>query len=178
MHRRITYCAGVVALVVVSAAAARQSQPAHTTPAKTHAKAAMAAKHVMVPASEVKWGPGPDALPPGSELAVLSGDPGKAGLPFVVRAKMPDGYIVPPHYHPTDENVTVLSGTLRAGMGKKADEAALKDFEAGSFVLMPKKAPHWAKAQGETIIQIHGLGPFDVIYLNPQDDPRHKKTTQ
>jgi quercetin dioxygenase-like cupin family protein len=95
----------------------------------------------------------------------------------VVRTKFPDGYTVPPHWHPTDEAVTVLGGTLLVAMGEKMDESAMKELAQGSFALMPRKSPHYAKAKGETTLQIHGIGPFEITYINPQDDPRKKKTT-
>ncbi|HEV8589664.1 MAG TPA: cupin domain-containing protein [Pyrinomonadaceae bacterium] len=133
-----------------------------------------AAKHIATTPDELKWGPAPPGLPPGAELAVVSGDPSKAGAPFTMRAKFPDGYKVPPHWHPTDENVTVIQGTINIGMGDKFDESAAKQLPAGSFALMPKRMHHFAWASGETIVQIHGTGPFAITYVNPADDPRHK----
>jgi len=131
-------------------------------------------KHIVVTPDEIKWGPGPPGLPPGAQLAVLRGDPSKAGAPFTMRAKLPDGYRVPPHWHPTDENVSVVQGTLMIGMGNKWDESAGKELPAGSFALMPKGARHFAWFKGETIIDIYGTGPFDIRYVNPSDDPRRK----
>lgn len=132
------------------------------------------AKHIATTPDEMKWGPAPPALPPGAEMAVISGDPSKAGIPFTIRAKFPDGYKVPPHWHPTDENVTVIQGTINIGMGSKFDESAGKQLTAGSYALMPKRMRHFAWASGETIVQIYGTGPFAVNYVNPSDDPRHK----
>ena len=131
-------------------------------------------KHVLTTPDEIKWGPAPPALPPGAEMAVMSGDPSKAGLPFTIRAKFPDGYKVPPHWHPTDENVTVIQGAINLGMGSKFDQTAGKQLTAGSYALMPKRTNHFAWASGETIVQIHGTGPFAINYVNPADDPRHK----
>jgi uncharacterized protein DUF4437 len=130
--------------------------------------------HVATTADELKWGPAPPALPPGAEMAVVSGDPSKAGGSFTIRAKFPDGYKVPPHWHPTDENVTVIQGTINIGMGDKFDESTAKPLPTGSFALMPKNMRHFAWASGETIVQIHGTGPFAVNYVNHADDPRHK----
>src|SRR5713226_1316703 len=113
--------------------------------------------HVMVRPDDVKWGPAPPGLPAGSKVAVLSGDPGK-GVPYVLRAKLPDGYKVPPHWHPTDENVTVLKGTLMMGKGEKFDADGSEALPAGSFVRMPKEMRHFAWAKGETISQAHGIG--------------------
>ena len=132
------------------------------------------AHHTALAPEELKWGPAPPGLPAGAELAVVSGDPSKAGLPFTMRAKFPDGYKVPPHWHPTDENVTVIQGTINLGTGDKFDESAAKALPAGSFAMMPKAMHHFAWATGETIIQIHGTGPFAITYVNPADDPRNK----
>jgi quercetin dioxygenase-like cupin family protein len=132
----------------------------------------MDAGHVVVRADELKWGPPPPGLPAGIQVAIVAGDPGKPG-PFVMRAKMPDGYKVPPHSHLDDENVTVLHGTLMAGKGDKLTDPAVS-LSAGSFVRMPKGMHHFVWAKGETVIQIHGTGPFEIIYVNPADDPRKK----
>lgn len=129
--------------------------------------------HVMLRPDDLKWGPGPAALPAGAKFAVLAGDPHKTG-PFVIRAKLPDGYKVPPHWHPTDENVTVLKGTFMAGKGEKFNAEAAEALPAGSFVRMPKRMRHFAFAKGETIIQVHGMGPFEIHYVNAADDPRKK----
>ncbi len=132
--------------------------------------------HVVVRPGAIKWGPAPPSLPPGSQVGILTGDPGKAGMPYVLRAKLPDGYKVPPHWHPTDENVTVLKGTLLIGKGEKFDPSAMEELPAGSFMRMPRSMRHFAQAKGETIIQLHGVGPFDIHYVNPADDPRKKDT--
>jgi anti-sigma factor ChrR (cupin superfamily) len=165
-------------LVVLAAAAiAVGTAGAQTAPkAKPAAKPAAAApKHVMVAAPDVKWGPGPPSLPPGAQMAVLDGDPAVAGKPFVIRAKLPDGYRVAPHWHPTDENVSVLSGTFSAGMGDTFNEGSMTALGPGGYAKMPKMMHHYAMAKGETIIQVHGMGPFGVTYVNPKDDPRTKK---
>jgi hypothetical protein len=128
--------------------------------------------HVMVLGDEVKWGPGPPGLPAGAQAALLTGDPGKAGGPYVLRVKLRDGYRVPPHWHPTDENVTVIKGTLMVGKGEKLDPSGMEALPAGSFMRMPKTMRHYAMAKGETILQVHGVGPFEINYVNPADDPR------
>jgi len=113
-------------------------------------------------------------LPPGSQIAVLTGDPGKPGMAYVLRAKLPDGYKVPSHWHPSDENVTVLKGTLLVGKGEKLDPAKMEELPVGSSMRMPKTMRHSAMAKGETIIQVYGIWPFDINYVNPADDPRKK----
>jgi hypothetical protein len=129
--------------------------------------------HVAVRPDDVKWLPAPPGLPAGAKVAVLTGDPTKS-VPYVLRARLPDGYKVPPHWHPTDENVTVLKGTLMVGKGEKFSADASEALPAGSFARMPRGMRHFAWAKGETIIQVHGIGPFDIIYVNAADDPRKK----
>ena len=128
---------------------------------------------VVTPAAAVKWMDAPPFLPKGAKLAVLVGDPGKPE-PFTVRLQMPDGYKIPPHTHPTDEHVTVLSGTFRAAMGDKWDDKALGDFAPGSYANMAAGMAHYAAAKGLTVVQVHGVGPFVVNYVNPADDPSKK----
>jgi len=121
-------------------------------------------------APEVKWGPAPPVFEKGASMAVISGDPSKAG-PFVVRLKMPAGYKIAPHWHPTDENVTVISGTFSLGMGEKFDVKALKSLAAGGYGLMPAEMRHFAMAKTAATVQVHGTGPFALNYVNPADDP-------
>lgn len=129
--------------------------------------------HTAVAGDALKWGPAPPSLPPGAQAAVLAGNPGQDG-PFVIRLKVPAGYIVPPHRHSKDESVTVISGRFVALSGEKVDKAALKGMAAGSFFHMPAGMAHYAFAEAESIVQVHGLGPFDVTYVDPKDDPRKK----
>jgi hypothetical protein len=131
--------------------------------------------HVIVKPDTIKWGPGSPALPSGAQMVVLTGDPTKSGSMYVLRAKLPDGYKVPPHWHPTDENVTVLKGALKIGRGEKFDADKMEELPAGSFARMPKEMRHYAMTKGETVIQVHGVGPFEITYVNPGDDPRKKE---
>jgi quercetin dioxygenase-like cupin family protein len=119
----------------------------------------------------VKWGPAPAVFPPGAQLAVMQGDPGASG-PFIIRLRLPDGYVIAPHTHPTDENVTVLDGTFRVGMGRTFDESALVAVPAGGFVTAPALHEHYAKAQGVTTVQVDAVGPFALTYVNPADLPK------
>ena len=153
---------------------------ASTGGAQTAQQAAPAAKpageaHVMVAASDVKWGPSPPSLPPGAQMAVLDGDPAVAGKSFVIRAKFSDGYRVPPHWHPTDENIVVLSGSFLVGTGDTFNEGTMMALAPGGYAKMPKEVHHYAMSKGDTIIQVHGTGPFALTYVNPKDDPRNKK---
>lgn len=136
-----------------------------------------AGAHVMITGDTLKWGPPPPGLPAGAEVAVLSGDPAKAGELFTLRVKMPAGYKVPPHWHPGDEHVSVLNGQLMMGMGETFDAAQMQPMSAGSFALMPKEMRHYVLAKGPTVIQVHGIGPFGITYVNMADDPRKKPST-
>src|SRR5262245_48759193 len=129
--------------------------------------------HVLMPAAQIEWGAPPPSSEKAATFAVLAGDPGKPGI-FVVRLKMPAGYQIAPHWHPTDEHVTVISGTFSVGMGEKMDKAALKSLPAGGYVLLPAEMRHYAVATSETVVQIEGPGPFMVNYVNPADDPSKK----
>ena len=137
------------------------------------APAAVFSAPVIVPASAVKWGDVPPFLPKGAKLAVLVGDPSKPEA-FTIRLQMPDGYKIAPHTHPTDEHVTVISGMFRAAMGTTWDDKGLGDFAPGSYANMAATMPHYAMAKGTTVVQVHGMGPFHVNYVNPADDPSKK----
>ncbi len=168
------YRNSVIALIVAASAVVSYAQaPGKPSPQPTAHPAAHAAP--MLNASDLKWGAAPPAFNAGAQMAVVDGDPSQSG-PFVLRVKFPAGFKVMPHWHPTDESVTVISGTLAAGMGEKWDDAAMKTFAAGAFARMPKNSPHYVQAKEETIVQVHGTGPFTLTYVNPNDDPRKKKT--
>ena len=136
--------------------------------------------HVILPAKAVKWEACAPGLPqaPGLQCAVLAGDPSKAGEPYVLRFTTPDGYMVPPHWHPMDEHVTVISGTLMVGMGEKLVESDLRPLGPGGFLMMPQKMPHYARMKGKTVADVYGVGPFEINYVNPADDPRTKATSK
>lgn len=130
----------------------------------------LAAGAASAQAPALKWGPAPVIFPAGAQMAVLQGDPGGTGQ-FTVRLKFPNGYKIPPHTHPTDENVTVISGTFRVGMGKIFDVSKTMELKAGGFVTAPAQGAHFAVAEGATIVQVHALGPFAMTYVNPADTP-------
>lgn len=130
-------------------------------------------QEVITP-NDIKWLDGPASLPKGSKMVVLDGDPAKDG-PFVIRVKLPDGFRIMPHTHPKDERVTVLTGTLYLGMGGTFDEKAAKAMPAGSYGRTGAGMKHFGWVKGETILQLHGTGPWAIDYVNPQDDPRKKK---
>ena len=129
--------------------------------------------HVMIPPSKLTWNNGPPTLPAGTRIALLSGDPSGPGH-FTVRVQFPAGARVPPHWHPNDEHVTVLSGTLAVGMGKTWDDTAMTDLAAGSYVVTSATMVHYALAKAPTTIQVSGMGPFVTNYVNPADDPSRR----
>jgi len=125
------------------------------------------------PAS-LKWGAGPPSLPAGAQMAVVSGDPGKAGM-FTVDIKFPAGYAVPAHSHPTQETLSVLSGKVGYGMSAKLDKAKASWLTTGHDVVMKAKMNHWVFADAPAEVQVSGMGPFVINYADPKDDPRNAK---
>lgn len=126
--------------------------------------------HSMVRAAETAWDNAPPMLPRGAQAAVLYGDPGKAG-PFAIRLKAPAGYRVPRHWHPSDEQVTVIQGQVTLSMGE-ADNAHSESFGAGDYVNLPAQMQHEATVQDDAVVQINAIGPFEITYVDPADDPR------
>jgi quercetin dioxygenase-like cupin family protein len=119
--------------------------------------------------SDIKFGPAPSVFPPGAEMAVLQGDPSVAGAIFTVRLRMPSGYVIPAHWHPTDENVTVISGTFLVGIGDRYDRAKLlPPLRAGGFITAPANVNHFATVKGLTVVQVHAIGPFQMTFVDPQ----------
>ena len=151
----------LVALVLGSAAIFSAAAPLHA--AEPH--------HTVVAGDAVKWGPAPPSLPPGAQAAILLGSPAKEG-PFVLRLKFPAGFTIPPHRHSKDEFVTVVSGKFAVASGEKLDRASLEPLPPASFVHLPAGMPHYAWAEVATIVQVNGVGPFDVNYIDSADDPR------
>ena len=136
------------------------------------ASGAWAQAHIMATPADLKWADVP-SLPPGAKIAVIEGPLTEAG-PITFRLKFPANYKVPAHQHPGIEHVTVISGTLHFGMGDALDEGKAKAMPAGSIAIMPPKTNHFAITREETIVQVHGTGPWGVTYVNPADDPRKK----
>jgi quercetin dioxygenase-like cupin family protein len=123
------------------------------------------------PAPAVKWGPAPPFLPAGARIAVMAGDPSASGE-FTIRLEFPAGYVIKPHFHPTDEHVTVLSGRFLVGMGDSVDRAQTMALGPSGFVTAPAQAHHFAIATRKTVVQVNGEGPFAITYVNASDDPR------
>lgn len=133
-----------------------------------------ATSSLFINGADLKWGPAPPALPKGAKVAVLYGDPFKAGV-FVIRLMAPAGYKIPPHWHTQAENLTVISGVLTLGEGDemaKGPGPHAHALKAGGYHYLPAKAHHYAYTTVPTVIQIHGEGPFDINYINEKEDPQ------
>ena len=136
--------------------------------------AAQTTRQDMAP-TKPEWSPvGPNLLP-GAQIAVLQGDVSKADL-FTIRLRMPKGYVVAPHFHGTDLHVTVISGEFSAGMGDTVDLAHAPILQPGDFVTVPANHHHFDAARSAAVIQIYGMGPFSLTYVNPNDDPQRKRS--
>jgi ChrR Cupin-like domain len=122
----------------------------------------------------IPWGPAPPFVAAGAQLAVIEGNPAASTGDYTVRLKMPDGYRIAPHWHPKRENVTVISGTFKVGMGDIFDQDKMGTFPAGSFAYLDPDMHHYAMASGEVIVQVHGTAPLQFNYVNPADDPSKK----
>jgi catechol 2,3-dioxygenase-like lactoylglutathione lyase family enzyme len=131
-------------------------------------------KHTFTP-DGIAYGPAPAFVASGAQLAVLEGNPAGSTGDYTVRLKMPDGYRIAPHWHPQRENVTVISGNFKVGMGDRFDESKMGTFPAGSFAFLDPDMHHYAMASGPVVVQVHGQAPLQFNYVNPNDDPSRKK---
>ena len=125
----------------------------------------------LFPAADLQWKDGPPSMPKGARMAVLEGDPTGPGM-FTIRLRFPDGLRVGPHWHTQTEHVTVIAGVLHLGMGERFDRSSARTLVAGSFGYWPAGTKHFAWVEGETILQLHGQGPWTITYVNASDDPR------
>jgi quercetin dioxygenase-like cupin family protein len=164
----LTVCAAAVVCVVLGVASAGSAEEKTQEKKREHGK-----DFAVFPPEEIEWKDA-EVLPPGAKLAVLEGDPTKDG-PFVMRIKLPDGYRVPPHTHPKTERLTVISGTFSIGMGETFDASKGRKMPAGTFGYWAAGMKHYVWATGETVVQLHGIGPWQIQYVNPSDDPRRAK---
>jgi quercetin dioxygenase-like cupin family protein len=164
-------------IVLLAAGCDRQSEdiivenetpPAATVAIHDHAEHD---DHILYLPGEITWRDAPPSLERGAEVAILEGNPGEAGI-FTMRIKMPDGFHISPHHHPQYERVTVISGTFLLGEGERIDRDATTAMQAGSYTSMPPGMRHFAIAQGETVIQLTSEGPWEITYVNENDDPR------
>jgi mannose-6-phosphate isomerase-like protein (cupin superfamily) len=157
-----TVLLGVPLAFLGGSALAQQSATATTTtPASTH---------VALQAADIKWGAAPPAFEQGAQFAVLSGDPGKPG-PFVIRMKAPAGYKVANHWHPSDEQVTLIEGDATVQMD---DGTQTQAFSSGAFVQLPARMHHAVSTTGGMTVQVAAMGPFELTYVDPKDDPRKR----
>jgi quercetin dioxygenase-like cupin family protein len=171
---RITLSITALALMTAAATACSQ-QPTESRQSARGSNATMSPEAASASRGpELQWGPAPAIFPPGAEMAVLQGNPGGDGL-FTVRLRFPNGYRLAPHTHPTDENVTVISGTFLVGMGTTFESRGMMKLKAGGFVTAPANHAHYAAAQGPTVVQVHAMGPFALTYVNPADTPKAAK---
>jgi len=127
--------------------------------------------HVMHSKKDMKWTPAPASLPPGAQATVLDGDPTKAGE-FTMRIKLPPNYKIPPHTHPADEHITVIEGAFSMGLGEKFDANIAHQLKTGDYARMTAGTKHFAMTKSAAIVQLHGVGPWGITYVNPADDPR------
>ena len=155
MNRIAVMCAGVFGLAALATGIYSQE------------KKEAGDAHKIVRYGDLKWTP----IMKGCELAAVSGDPSAEGAPFVLRIRCADGTKIPAHWHPADENLTVLKGTFLVATGEAFDETKLQTMNVGNFILMPKEMRHFAMNKGETVVQIHGAGPFKVNWVNPSEVP-------
>ena len=162
----ITTAAAVLALSL-NTAYAQKGPPAKITDPGPE-------EHLTFLPADIQWKDGPPTFEKGSQFAVLEGDPSKPGV-FTMRFRFPDGFRIAPHWHPNVERITVLSGSFHLGSGEKFDEKAMTALEAGAYTAMPREMRHYALAKGETIVQLTSVGPWEIVYVNPKDDPRKRK---
>jgi quercetin dioxygenase-like cupin family protein len=136
--------------------------------------AAVLKSQIMLTPEDIRWGACPPAVPPGASCAVIEGSLATPNALFAYRVRMPDDYRIPPHFHPVDEHLVVISGVFSMGHGDKLDLGATRPMTAGSFIVMPKGMRHFASTRGETIIQVYGIGPWGLTYVDARDDPRNQ----
>jgi uncharacterized RmlC-like cupin family protein len=154
MSIRLAIAGGIVLSGIALVGAATTTEGRQTAEPSTHA---------IVPADKVTFAPiEVPGFNTGMTIAVIHGDPNAAAGMYVIRLQFPAGYRFPAHWHPNAENLTVLSGELRLGMGEKEDPGKLESFKPGTFMYIPGKMPHFGGANGETVIQLHGQAPFKI----------------
>ena len=155
---------GLVVIAGIAGCLVAQEQASSNTP---RAASPSPSPHTVMTPESITW----NAVGNGTEFAVLSGSPGTEGESFVIRLRFADQTHVAPHWHPVDEQITVIAGTFYMGMGEKFNELTTKEMPAGSYGFMPKETRHFVWAKGTTIIQIHGMGPFKTNWVDPTGKP-------
>jgi quercetin dioxygenase-like cupin family protein len=153
-------------------------QPAPEKPSITRSQLEPDLHASIIAAKDITYtDPPPGLLPPGAKMAVLEGNPDEPKT-FVIRLKFPDGYRVPVHSHTISDRFDVVQGELRFALGRKFDEEAVQPFGTGSVIIVPKRIEHYAIANGETVIQVFGVGPFDIAWSHPEDAPARPSSTE
>jgi quercetin dioxygenase-like cupin family protein len=155
--------AAVIPFLLIPIAAESQEQGALPDTGPT--------EHLIYTPDDIQWQPGPGSFQPGAEFAVLEGDPSQPGV-FTMQIRMPDGFVIAPHWHPGVERVTVLSGAFHLGHGDTLDRQAAQRLPAGSHFSLPPQMRHYAITEGETVVQLSSIGPWEITYVDPEDDPR------
>ena len=140
-------------------------------PALAPAAAPAAAGHKMWTAKDIEWKDFPSIA--GAKIAVLEG-PMNEAVPIIFRVKIPRGGKIPPHWHPGIEHVTTVSGHFAMGLGEKWDDKSMHTLGPGDVMIMQPKTAHYAMAKDEAVVQVHGMGPWGITYVNPADDPKNK----
>jgi len=166
VRRLVVVCSGVAGLLAITIASHSQE------------KSAEAPSHKIIHSGDLKWTP----IIKGCDLAAVDGDPNAEGTPFVIRLRCTEGSKIPAHWHPTDENVTVVKGTFQVGKGEKVDDTKLQTMNVGNFISLPKEMRHFAMSKTDSIVQVHGAGPFKVNWVDPTEvippDAPAKETTK
>jgi quercetin dioxygenase-like cupin family protein len=147
-------------LALIAAISVLSTSSADTT---SSGASTSAAATVMTP-DAIKWLPAPGLT--GAQMAVMTGDPTKAGSIYTLRIKIPDGFQIPVHWHTDTERVTVISGTALFAIGHSIDLSKATTLPAGSFIVIPANAHHWVVAKGETVLQTTGTGPFAMNLMH------------
>ena len=141
------------------------------------AQNAKPSNHVLLTPKELKWGPPPPVFQQNAKFTVLAGDPSQPGL-YAVRLKLPAGYKIMPHFHPTDEHITVMSGKFMVGMGDSIDTTQATVLMTGGQITAHANQHHYAVARGLTLVQVEAMGPFKLTYVDPKNDPRNAPKTK
>ncbi len=177
MLQRLSFGAALLATFTLACSDDETSRILGQEPKTASAAESRSARssHEMSRDDRIKWGPAPPIFPAGAQFAVVQGDPSVAGQIFTVRLRFPNGYVLPPHRHPTDEHITVLRGTFLLGFGEDFSLHGLASFPADGFVTAGANMPHFASARGVTEVQVHAIGPFQLTYVHPEDDPTRTK---
>lgn len=178
-HRILTASAALMVTLLLVSCQQLGLQAEKEQPKSTHVQKETPEKeHFTLLPNQINWITPPPAaafLPEGVELAFIEGGPPTLPVPFTIRLRFPPGSRLMPHTHPTIEKLTVISGTLHQGIGEVFDQAATETVPAGGFAYRAPGIPHFVWFDQETVLQFHGMGPFDLTYVNPADDPRNRR---